>query len=198
MLDQKEIEKVKNIGGYVRGVTFNTDYRYILKNKGREGVGKVENRMKEYGFEIEYKKINNTDWYPLSLRTASLLVIREVFNWGDDELFDMGYAAPKFSFFVKTLIKFFASVEKTIQETSKYWQKHYSVGELEVKEIDMENNNAVAVLRNFEAHPVFCSYFRGYFKSILGLIISTEEMNVEEVECVFRGDEIHEFHFEWK
>ena len=198
MPDKKEMEKTKKTEGQVRGVALKTDAEYVMKRKGREGVKTVEDKLKEHGFEMDYKSIKNTDWYPLSFRVASLLVIKDTFNWNDEQITDMGYMAPKRSFFIKTLLKFFVSVERTVRETSKYWNKHYSRGELLIKKIDIAAKQIIIELKNFKVHPVLCAYYKGYFRAVLELITPAEEGSVKEVQCEFNEDDSHCFFFEWQ
>src|SRR4030043_266666 len=98
LLTQEEIEKIKNIKGEARGAALQTDTKYVLEMQGEEGVKKVEGQMEGLGYRIDHRQVKATDWYPISLRLASLLAIKNVFNWPDSEIRKMGNTAPKFSF----------------------------------------------------------------------------------------------------
>lgn len=187
------------IKGKVRGVVFQTDGRYVLETKGEKGMKTLEAAIKKTGQPIKYgKELKATSWYPLSWRILSLLVIQRTFNWGEKEMFAMGQAAPKYSFIVKMLLRYFVSLEKTFKESAKYWQEHYSVGKLEAPVIDIEGKRLVIHLKDFKMHPVFCMYSKGYFKAIAKLVVRTEKMTIKETECMFKGDDYHEFIIEWQ
>ncbi len=199
MLTKQEIDEILKIKGKVRGVVFRTDGRYVLETKGEKGMKMLEAAIKETGQPIKYgKEFRATGWYPLSWRTLSLLVIQQTFNWGEKEISAMGQAAPKYSFIVKMLLPYFVSLEKTFKESSKYWQEHYSVGKLEAPVVDIEGKRLVIHLKDFKIHPVFCMYFKGYFKAIARLVVRTEKMTIKEIKCMFKGDDYHEFVIEWQ
>ena len=89
-------------------------------------------------------------------------------------------------------------IEKTFEESGKYWEKHYSIGKLEAFRIDIENKQLVLHLLDFKAHPILCIYFKGYFKSIAGLVVKAEKMFIEETKCMFEDNPYHEFVINWE
>lgn len=199
MLTNDEIAKIMEVKGQARGVVFQTDARYILEKRGEAGLKKLEEAIKKTSQPISYgKEISATGWYPLGWRVISLLVIKEAFNWSEKEIFEMGYAAPKHSFIVRALLRYFVSLKKTFTESSKYWKEHYSVGELEAPEINIEKKHLVLRLKNFKIHPILCDYFKGYFKTVALLAVKTQKMNIKETKCAFRGDAYHEFVIDWE
>lgn len=196
---KKQVGEILKIEGKVRGAVFQTDARYILEGKGEKGLKMLEAAVKETGQPIGYgKDVKATAWYPLSWRVLSLLVIKEVFNWDDQEIMKMGLAAPKYSFIVKTLLRYFVSIEKTFNESAKYWEEHYSIGKLEAPEIDLEKKRLVLHLKNFKVHPILCVYLTGYFKAVAQLVVRSESMSIEENKCMFKGDSYHEIIITWK
>lgn len=199
MLDKKTIEEILKIEGKVRGAVFQTDAKYVLEKKGEEGLKMVEAEIKKIGQPISYgKEIMVTGWYPLSWRLFSLLTIQKVFNWGEKEIFEMGNSAPKYSFIVKTLLRYFVSLKKTFTESSKYWKEHYSVGELEAPEINIKRKYVVLRLKDFKIHPILCIYLKGYFKAVAQLVVRTENMTIEETKCIFKDNSYHEFVISWE
>lgn len=196
---KEEIKKILEIVGKVRGAVFQTDAGYILEKKGKEGLEMLKEGIKKTGQPISYgKEVKATNWYPLSWRILSLLTIQKVFNWGEKEIFEMGTQAPKYSFIVKALLRYFVSIEKTFTESAKYWKEHYSVGELEALEIDIKGKHLVLHLKNFKVHPVLCSYLKGYFRTIARLAVKTKKMTIKETKCMFKGDSYHEFIIDWE
>jgi len=199
MISQNEIQEINKIEGEVRGAVFHTDAKYILEIKGEDGLAKAEAGIKKLNQSISYgKDVKATGWYPLGWRILSLLSVKDIFGWSEEDIFKMGNSAPKYSFIVKTLLRYFVSLEKTFEESSKYWEEHYSVGRLEAPEINIEEKRLVLQLKDFKIHPVFCSYLKGYFMAIAKMVVRTEEMNIEESKCVFRGDDYDEFIVTWK
>lgn len=200
MLDKKIVKDIiDNVKGETRGVVFKTDAEFIKENMGEEGLDKLQNMANKLNIPIDYRgETNATKWYPLSLRLLSILLIQDLFEWDNKKIMEMGEAAPKYSFIVRTLMRYFISFEKTFSETTKYWKEHYSVGELVVPDSSVVNDNyLVFQLRDFKIHPVLCEYYKGYFLSICKMIIKAENMVMEETKCTFKGDECHEFKVTW-
>ncbi len=200
MLDEKIIKNIlDNVKGETRGVVFKTDAEFIKEKMGEEGLEKLQNMANQLNIPIDYNgEANATKWYPLSLRVLSILLIQDVFEWDNEKIIEMGEAAPKYSFIVRTLLRYFISFEKTFSEASKYWKEHYSVGELVVPDPSVVNDNyLVFPLKDFEVHPILCEYYKGYFLSICRMIVKAENMVMKETKCMFKGDEYHEFKVTW-
>lgn len=201
MVDKNQIEEIKQTEGEVRGTTLNTDKKHIIEKEGEQALEKLRGKLEELGFaDIYSDDINQTGWYPLSWRIVSILLLRDVLGWGNEEIFDMGFSAPSHSFIVKTILRYFVSPEKTFVESSKYWEKHYSKGNLVVKEVDMEEKKLVLWLKDFEVPPLLCEYYKGYFKRITCLTVGQDREKVknEETKCMSEGDEYHEFIITWE
>jgi hypothetical protein len=196
-MDQAELKKLKDMPGEARGVTMQTDANYVSRKIGEQGLVKLQQKTKELGWEIDYKDIKTMAWYPLGQRVISLLAAKEAFDWGYEEIKDMGNCAPKYSFIASTMLKYFLSVSKVFQEAAKYWEKHYSVGKLVPVQIDEEKKFAILRLEDFDVNPIFCPYFTGYFLRISQLVVKSEKITAEETECPSRGGRWHEFLMKW-
>ncbi|MDA3814841.1 MAG: hypothetical protein PF549_00560 [Patescibacteria group bacterium] len=200
MLDKKTIDDLlENIKGEARGVVFRTDAEFVKEKMGDEGLQKIKDATKEAGIAIDYEeKSNATKWYPLSWRVISILIIQDTLGWDNEKITEMGEAAPKYSFIVRTLLRYFISLEKTFSEAEKYWKEHYSVGELIVPDPSVVNENRLVFhLKNFNIHPILCEYYKGYFLSICRIVVKAENMKIEETKCMSKGDEYHEFKVTW-
>lgn len=197
-ITKEEIKKLIEVEGKVRGVVFQTDATYVRLKKGEGGLKAVEKKTKELGWPIDYAGVKTMDWYPIGLRVLSLLTIKETFNWGDKEIYDMGDSAPKYSFIVKMLLKYFLSIRRSMEESPTYWAKHYTVGKLEFIELDEEKRYYIIRLKNFKIHPILCLYLTGYFHRISLYTIKSGKITIEEVKCMFKGDPYHEFIGKWE
>lgn len=193
-----EIKKIMENKGEVRGAVFQTDAEYVRQQKGEEGLKAIEKKTKEFGYPINYAQIKTMDWYPLGLRAISLLAAKEAFNWGDKEIENMGNAAPKYSFIVKLLMKYFLSFPMTYKQSPTYWEKHYTVGVLEAPDYDLEKKYYIIRLKDFKVHPILCVYLEGYFMRIGQFVLKGKNFRVKETKCMFKGDPYHEFVVEWE
>jgi len=197
-MNQGEITKLINVPGKVRGQVFITDIEYLKNKVGEKGITLLKKKIKEWGDLFDYEKIETMEWYPVGLRVLSLLAIKETFNWGDKEIFDMGNSAPKYSFIVKLLMKYFLSTQKTFKESPKYWEKHYNVGELESIELNEKEKYGILRLKNFKIHPILCTYYRGYFLRFAQYVIKSDKITIKETKCMFNGSPYHEFLIKWE
>jgi hypothetical protein len=196
----KEIaQNLIKIQGETRGVVLKTDSEYIVKEEGKEGVKKIEDKLKELGCSIKYKEIETLNFYPIGLRILSLLVIKEIFNYNDDKIKKMGFFATKTSLIIKLFVQYFLSLERVVyKESPKMWRKHYTIGELVPIELNQEKKYGILRLKNCDLHPTFCCYLGGYFCGILQMLIKTPQINFEETKCSFRGDKYHEYLIKWQ
>lgn len=193
MINKKDAEKLMNIAGKVRGAVFETDAEFIKNRFGEEGLERVKNALRELGHPIIYENINSMEWLPLSLRALSLLVIKDVFNWSDDEIKDMGDAAPKYSFIVKLLMKFFVSPRVAFSHAPEYWVKHYDIGKLVPVELEETTGNAVIHLHDFNVHPLYCKYLEGYFQRLFKFMYPNSHIEIRETACMCDHSPHHEF-----
>ncbi len=191
IVNEEEVAKIKALEGEVRGVALKTDEFYVLKNKGEEGLKKVEEALQGFGVEIDYKTIERMNYYPISLRIFSLLAIAKAFEYGKEEVEEMGKRAPRVSFLIKFFAKYFMSSDKTLEKVDDLWKKHYTKGRVEAGEIDEAKGVAVFRIYDADFHPIFCDYLCGYFVTIIAMVIGKEAYSKEE-KCTFNGDDCHE------
>lgn len=194
-LTKELAQKIMKVKGEVRGIVFKTDAEFILKEKGKKALEKVEAELKRIGFPLNYQQIKTMYFYPLGLRVVSLLAIKKVCNFSDRDIERMGARAPKVSLVIKLFLKFFFSISKTVKQAPKMWEKHYTAGKLFAKS-DEEKKYALVRLEELELHPVFCSYLKGYFSTVIWMIVNSP-VTVREIKCTFKGDKYHEFLLTW-
>lgn len=197
-ITKEEIKKIMEIPGKVRGTVFQTDAEYIKAKKGEEELARVKEELKKINCPIDYEKIKATGWYLIGLRLVSLLAIQKVFNFGAKDIEDMGNAAPKYSFIVKSLLKYFLTFPLTYKESPKYWGKHYTIGRLETPGFDFKKNYYIIRIQDFKIHPILCIYLAGYFVRMGQLVLRGSNFKVQETKCMFPGDPYHEHVVRWK
>lgn len=197
-INQEEINQLMAISGKARGAIFQTDAECIRSKKGETGLLAVKEELKKIGYQIDYENIRATDWYPVGLRVLSLIAIKKVFNLSDEEIKDMGNEAPKYSFIVKILMKYFLTFPLSYKEAPNYWKKHYTAGILEAPGYDLQVKSYIIRLKDFKIHPILCIYLGGYFMRIGQFVLKGNNFQVEETKCMFRGDPYHEYLIKWE
>jgi len=136
------------------------------------------------------------DWCPLGLRILSLLVIKDTFQWGDDGVRAMGYAAPAHSFITKLFMRALASPKAAFSRAPVYWSSHYSEGKMEVEFHD-DLSLITFVVSDFGGHPVLCKHIEGYLERAGQFVMPKHKVRLREVKCLFRGDAYHQYDLNW-
>jgi hypothetical protein len=197
IISKQEIDKLMSIGGETRGVSIKNHRDFILKKKGQEGLKKFEKAMSEIGQFLEYKSLQETEFYPVGLEAVELLVIKALFGFSDKEIEEMGAFESRVSLLMKFFFHYFVSLKTLAEKAPAMWRESYTVGSLSVKEWSKEKKYAIIVIENFSLHPVHCVQMRGYIANILKMMVGTE-VSCQESKCTFNGNECHEFILRWK
>jgi predicted hydrocarbon binding protein len=93
-------------------------------------------------------------------------------------------------------MRYFLSVENIFDKAGEMWDKHYTVGEVESFDINMDKKYAVIRIYNINLHHILCDYLQGYFSSIAKMGIG-EDIIAEGTKCIHRGDDYHEIVLRW-
>lgn len=200
LLTKEEIERLRNLEGEARGSTLKGDARYIQEKEGPEALQLLEGKLREIGCPIEYKKIRTASWYPIFLRAISLLTIKRVFNYKEEDIFEMGKTAPKYTlFFAKLATLPFVSLERAVKVyPQKIWKGNFTLGSIENTEFSEERKYMVMRIEDFEIHPILCKFLTGYMVGLSIFVIKSKKINIKETKCPFKGDTYHEFIIWWE
>jgi uncharacterized protein YxjI len=196
-ISDEDINKILNAEGEVRGVVFKTDRHFIINSVGEEGLKKVEEELQKMNCPFNYEEgADNMSFYPIGMRALSVIAIAKALDLDKEGVVKMGGNAPKFSLMIKFFMRYFLSAEKIMEKAGEMWGKHYTVGKLESVEMNTEERFIRARLYNIDLHPIFCDYLIGYFSSVIKMGVGRVGKG-EEVKCVHRGDDYHEFTIRW-
>jgi len=196
MFGFEEAQENMDFRGICRGVVFKTDEEFIIREKGLGEVKQVEARLNAFGCPLIYEKIKTMDFYPLKWRIASLVAIKNQFNFSNDKIKEMGMTAPKFSLITKIFIKYFSSISLMAEQAPSIWKRHYREGELTVAVINENSRLAILKLTNLNIDPLFCVYLSGYFSTMLQMVTGSTVI-CRETKCFYSGDDFHEYELTW-
>ncbi len=194
---QKIAAELKNFKGNVKGEVFRTHADYIRSKEGEDGVRKVEEKMKELGVPVNFSEIKSFEWENEGKSVLVIITAKEVFNWTEEDIFEMGRFAPRFSFVLKLLAQYLASIETLFKNAEKYWYKNYDFGKLENVSYNEERKEIIIREREIKTHPLACIYHAGYFKGLCEFAVKSKNITVEETECMHKGKDYHEFIIKW-
>jgi hypothetical protein len=197
MISKEEIEELKKVEGNVRGDVIKSNAVFIEKKEGKEGIKALEKKMAELGYPLNFDKINSEKWYPVPLSALVIVMTKDLFNWSEKDIFEMGNYVPKFSFLARHVLKYFLSLKRFAKEVPKYWRQHFDFGELEVSELNEEKRYLILRERGYKSHPLICIYHAGYYLGVARFIIKSRKIEIKEIKCVFKGDPYHEYLITW-
>jgi len=196
-ISQKEISKIENIKGEVRGVSLKGDGNFVLKEKGEEGLKKLQEEMIKAGFPVNYRTIRAMNFYPLKLDVVNLILIKRIFNFDDKKLQELGWFLAKSSLVLKLYMKYFASLEKITKQAPAIWTKSYTVGELQVSEVNEKEKYLAIRIKDFKIHALYCQIFIGYFSSVVQMVTGGK-ISSAHPKCAFEGQDFCEFLIKWE
>ena len=196
VISKEELEKLKEIKGEARGVGIKNVLDFVIKDKGEEGLKKLEDTMAELGLPMKYKEMKMMQFYPLYLYLAVNLVMKEIFDYDDRKFQEMGLFMAKSSFILRLLLKHFISIDNTINQAPRAWRGYFSVGSLEIGEINKSEKYLIARLKNFDFHPLHCEITKGFLSAAIQMVVKNET-TCEQIKSSFKGAEYNEFVVRW-
>ncbi len=193
---KEEIKKIMEIPGNVKGAVILADLGYIKRKLGQEGLDKIEGTLADLGYLLEFNKVLPFHDYREAYTISLYIILRELFNWSQEDIEKMGEDSAKMSAVMKFLMKF-VPFSKIVEEIPKYWSQHFDFGSLEVESNEVEKYVKMRI-NGYHFHPLACAHQKGYFLTIARFSINATDISVEEVKCTHNGDPYHEYLITWK
>ena len=195
---KKEIQGLNKQSGETRVETLELLEGFILKKHGEEGLKKMKKTLTKLGIDYQsYREKRKTEWMPKHTAIAIWLTAIYLFNWSKKDIFEMGRTSISYSSTARIFLKYFLSIKRTIRHATTNWKKYYTQGDMEIKKLDPQKKTGKLVLKNFPSHPIECAFIKGLITRVLELGAYSNKVEVEEVKCPNRGDELHEFKINW-
>ena len=190
------VDELMKIKGEVRGIAPKSHVQFVVEEKGEEVLKKIEEKMKELGYPVEYKNMKPMSFYPIGLEATTLLVIKELFNYDDQKLREIGVYQSKVSLIIKLFTKYFVSMKVIAQKAPEMWRKYYTVGNLRITELNEKEKYTIIEVKDFQVYPSHCRMLEGYFGNVVKMVVN-KNTKYKETKCPFLGDNHHEFLIKW-
>lgn len=198
MVSQEEADRIMKIEGNTRGMVLNVYYDHLLKEKGKQGLKEVEERLRDLGYTFEFKRFSHFQWHRESLVCLVSLVAHGVLEWDESKAFEVGYDAPVRSTFIRLLIQRFFTIGNACKNIQSYWRRISDFGEMKCK-LDLEKRNIVIKLYNFKKfHPIVHNFMKGILVRITEILTRKEVRKAEFRKCIFNGDAYDELEIAWE
>ncbi len=193
---KNEITALRKKSGKVRGDVLSASLTYIMEKEGKEGVEKIEKELEKYGYPFTLKNSKQFLFYPMQTEVLIALIAKDLLNWTDEDVFEMGVGATRASFIVRMSFPFLVSTSRLFKGTAHFWKKNYNFGELEPVMIDDKKGMAVIKIKGYDVHPISCLYNAGYMVGAARLVFKGD-VRIKETKCVHKGDDYHEYIMNW-
>ena len=195
MTDFKEkIDELMKKEGQIRGELILSHFEFVERKEGKEGLKRLLEVYKDLGHPIDPEEISPMGWVKVSYGTAVGILVKEIFDWTDEDIIKMGEFTPKTLTVNKFFMRHLISMDTLFKKAENYWERTCRVGNLEFTE--KEENMVKLKLTGYNYHPVDCLFLTGYFKTVADLC-TKGQVKVEEVKCTHNGDSSHEFVIKW-
>jgi hypothetical protein len=179
LLTNEDLKIINKMKGQIIGSSLKADRKFILEKLGEESLRKVEKEMVDLGYSLKYEEIEKYQWYPVQMDALFLILSKEIFNWGEKEMWEWGRWAAKTHFLTKMMIKYFVSKELLAKNANKSWRKYYTRGELI---FTFKEKEGKVELKDFVIHPDHLSYLTGYLYQIASLVMPPENLKLEPIK----------------
>ncbi len=194
-ISKEEFNKLMKVEGEVLGAAIQEFKDFVAEDRGSRGVEELEAAIIALGY-LKIKEIRKSRFYPVGLYIVILLTMKELFDYDDKKFEKIGEFNAKLSVIIRLFMRFFISLKRAAEAVPRMWKKYYTIGDLEVVTLNEEERFVTLRLRNFSLHPLHCLVQKGYFSTILQIIIKSP-VSCEQIKCTFRGDDYHEFLLKW-
>lgn len=200
ILNKKIADELMGLEGQCRGTSLKNDGEYVLLKEGAKGLKRLEGELERWGYPVNYQKVKSTEFYPLGLRAISLLAIKKVFGWGEEEIKDLCSFSVRTSLITRLYMRFFYSVPKMVKVAPRLWREFFSVGSLRVIEYDLEKKRAIVRIEDFKLHPLYCPCAGSLLAHVIKMLVGARRARFKEQKCAFKdeGEKGHEYRVEWQ
>ncbi len=195
IISKEEIDRLLKIKGKVIGAVIKNLQGFIIKEEGQRGLKKLEDTMEKLGYPME-SNVKSMSFYSLGREALLLVVVKKLFGYNNKKFQEVGAFESKRAIIVETLIKYFISPRKAVKEASRFWRKYYTVGDLEVTDFNKKEKSLIIKIKNFNYTKEGCQIFMGFFPNVVRLVFGSKA-SCEEIKCIYKGDEAHEFLLKW-
>lgn len=169
--------------GHIKGEAIQNNLEFVKRYAGQDGVDLLQYMIKQLGYPLRFDKLTSFEWVPERYHIVLLYLLRIVFEWHDEIMFEMGKSAADSSIIVKTSVSF-SNFEKVLTEMPELWRKYFDFSELEVVSVSMESRRARVRIKNYGFDPNSVVYFRGFLTRLIELVIPSTGIDVGHIRGV--------------
>ena len=195
---KERANELMKIEGNMRGDLLKNNYIYLSKKEGESAIKRMEKKLEELGYPLNFEDINPMKWYKDPFCSVFMLSFKEEFGWSEEDIFNLGRFSPQYSMVIKVALRHILTTKKAFDFGQRLWSRNVDYGNLESHEYNVEKKYLIYRLKDYALHPLVCIYIRGYLTSLFEQIVGKDKVKVEETACVFKGSKYHEYKIQWE
>lgn len=197
--DPKErCDELMKIEGMMRGELLISNFVYLKKEEGVLAIRRMEKRLEEMGYPLKFEELNSLKWYKDSFCSIFMLSFQDEFGWNDEDIFNLGRFSPRYSLIVRVALRHLLSLKKAFDYAPQLWRRNVNYGLLEPYEFNEDKRYMVFRLKDYALSPLVCIYIKGYLTSLFEQAHGRDKIKTEEITCVFREGDFHEYKISWR
>jgi len=184
--------------GHIKRHQVKSILKCIERKEGPDEFKKLKKEFKKYNPSFDIDKINHSDWINEGESVFIILLAKDIFNWNDKDIFELGMETGKVSFLLQLFTRYFISIDTIYANAPNYWKKHFDFGRVEMIELNKEKKFIKLRVYGYDFDESICKFFHsGYFYSLASISVKTKNLKVEETVCVHHGGEYNEYIINW-
>jgi len=196
IIKEGELGKLIKLEGEVRGISLKSDAEFIIREKGEDGLMKLEEAMAELGYPIKYKEIKPMEFYPIRLLAITTSLVEKMFGFNREKFREMGLFASRVPLAIRIFMKYFGSFDILSKAAPRMWRTYYTTGNLKVVEHNKEKRHATIRVTDYFLPLHQCYILEGYIAGVVRMVVK-DPVICEETKCIHKGNEYHEFSIKW-
>ncbi len=192
------INNLESTSQKVRGEMIIDHINYIKKKEGSGGLEKLKQKLGDLNIQLNLENISAEEWISNDVSSKIIIVAHHMFYWSEEDVFEMGYSAPRFPIGIRVLVQTVMSSQKMFKEFPIYWKSIFNFGKLEPVEFNEELQQARLQIKEIKTiHPLLYQYMQGYLKGLGEFIFPGKIITLKQSKCVFNGDNYDEYIIHW-
>lgn len=195
---KREVDELRDLPGKQRAEHIKYYIKYVREKYGEKDLKKVMDALEKLNFNLgDVEKYRDTEWVSETLPHIFFVTAARVLDWSKKEIYDMGRDLVPKSTITKIFLKYFSTLDKTIEKGVKQWNNNFTRGELHVEDLDKEKREGKFVLRGFKSHYLAYVHFQGFFSRILEIMTGSGKVKVDPPKCINKENNDWEWKFYW-
>jgi hypothetical protein len=195
---KERCEELMKIEGMMRGELLRSNFVYLRKKEGNLAIERMEKKLEEIGYPLKFEEINSFKWYKDPFCSIFMLSFQSEFGWKEEDIFNLGRFSPQYSLIIKIALRHLLSLRKAFDYAPKLWRRNVDYGVLESYEFSEGKRYMILRLKEYALHPLVCIYIRGYLTSLFEQIYGKDKIKTEEISCIFREGDFHDYKISWR